>query len=162
MADPCAMIPRLATPDTVLVTDSRWPFVAHYRHGRLHRLLDSDDLTPLPLHGPHEPLHKKLHRMAEHDDAGRRSVVYFIGSEAGPIKIGFTVGLKDRLAALRASSPVKLKLLATCHGHATREAAYHEQFAEHRLHGEWFEPAPAILTEIARLNCHDGDENGKR
>lgn len=31
------------------------------------------------------------------------------------------------------------------------ERAYHAMFKAHRLHGEWFEPHPDILAEIARL-----------
>lgn len=80
--------------------------------------------------------------------------VYFIGSPSqpgSPIKIGFTTDLKKRLKSLQTGSPNKLEVLAAIEAGGSQERAYHDQFAAHRLHGEWFEPHPDILAEIARL-----------
>ena len=79
-----------------------------------------------------------------------RSSVYFIGCSAA-IKIGVTVKLEARLATLRSHSPLPLSLMASIEGGSTVEREYHRRFAAHRLHGEWFEPHPDILAEIARL-----------
>lgn len=82
----------------------------------------------------------------------RPKLVYFIGSESGPIKIGMAVDPPSRLASLQTSHHEKLSILATCKGGQDRERAYHRRFAAHRLHGEWFERTPELLAEIERLS----------
>ena len=77
--------------------------------------------------------------------------VYFVGGADGPIKIGATKAPLERLATFQIGSPVKLKIHALAHGGYDLEREYHARFAGHRLHGEWFEPHPDILAEIARL-----------
>jgi len=78
--------------------------------------------------------------------------VYFIGSEMGQIKIGMALNPEKRLRGLQTSHPAKLTILATCDGGHAQEHAYHQMFASHRLHGEWFERHPDILAEIDHLN----------
>jgi hypothetical protein len=85
-----------------------------------------------------------------------RGVVYFIGGNDGPVKIGFTNHLEHRLATLRCSSPVPLGVLATVEGPPELERDYHRRFAAHRLHGEWFARCPEIEAEIERLTTHSG------
>lgn len=80
------------------------------------------------------------------------AAVYFIQAPNGPIKIGRAVNVANRLRALQTSHPSGLRLLAVALGGYRFERAYHRQFAEHRLHGEWFEPHPEILAEIDRLS----------
>ena len=92
---------------------------------------------------------ERMHQYAELDGRGQ---CYFIGGEVGPIKIGYSIDVKSRLRALQASSPVTLSVLAIRSGGETRERAYHDQFSEWRLHGEWFERCPEIEAEIARLS----------
>lgn len=79
--------------------------------------------------------------------------IYFVGSEAGPIKIGIATNVQSRLAALQTGSPVRLSLLASVEGDLSREYLYHSIFHKHRLHGEWFEPAQPILDEIAAIGA---------
>jgi hypothetical protein len=79
-------------------------------------------------------------------------LVYFIGAQSGPIKIGIAVNPKARLSGLQTSHHERLELLATCGGGMGQEKRYHYQFKEHRLSGEWFARAPEILAEIDRLN----------
>lgn len=79
-------------------------------------------------------------------------VVYFIGGESGPIKIGISGGPNSRLAALQIGSPIPLRIMATISGDLEMELAYHTRFASCRLHGEWFERTPELMAEIARLN----------
>ena len=82
-------------------------------------------------------------------------LVYFVGGEGGPIKIGFTQQpIKARLKCIQNGSPIKLRVLALQPAPRARESFYHRQFAAHRLHGEWFERHPDILAEIERLNAH--------
>lgn len=80
-----------------------------------------------------------------------KSFVYFIGGETGAIKIGVARQPYRRLATLQSSSPIPLRILAMAMGGQKEERFFHERFAAHRLHGEWFTPAPEILTEIERL-----------
>jgi len=77
--------------------------------------------------------------------------LYFIRSAGGPIKIGVSNNVPKRLRGLQTSSPYKLELACTVVGGAMQEPEYHALFAEHRLEGEWFSPAPEIEAEIARL-----------
>jgi hypothetical protein len=52
---------------------------------------------------------------------------------------------------MQMGSPVRLSILALTTGARDVERSYHERFAAHRLHGEWFAPHPDILAEIDRL-----------
>lgn len=81
-------------------------------------------------------------------------LVYFIRSESGPIKIGVAENPGKRLGELQAASPSPLELLAVEKGGLDRERRYHAQFAEWRLHGEWFEPCEALLDLIAVLQSN--------
>lgn len=79
--------------------------------------------------------------------------VYFIQhGEAGEIKIGTTGGSpQGRMASLQTGAPLELRLLVSVPGGPADERALHERFAEHRLRGEWFRPAPALLHFIEGL-----------
>lgn len=78
--------------------------------------------------------------------------IYFIGGDTGAIKIGMAYDLIKRLADLQCGSPIRLSILASGPGGRKDEAFYHQRFAAHRLHGEWFERHPDILAEIERLS----------
>ncbi len=74
-------------------------------------------------------------------------LTYFVQRGAtGPIKIGVSLYLKDRMGALRTGSAEPLHIRATVPG--DQEQAMHRRFASHRLSGEWFSPAPALLEAI--------------
>lgn len=77
------------------------------------------------------------------------SFVYFIAPEAllnrpendcgKVVKIGFTKSHPySRLKTLQTGSPLPLKVWFYFHGSQDLEAAFHETFAELRVHGEWF------------------------
>lgn len=78
-------------------------------------------------------------------------LIYFAGTETGPIKIGRTKDLRGRIKELRCASPEKLHVWAITKGGNLEEALYHHRFADSRVRGEWFERTPALLAEIARL-----------
>lgn len=86
----------------------------------------------------------------------RPKLVYFIGAESGPIKIGMAIDPASRLAGLQTSHHEKLSILATREGGQERERAYHARFAASRLNGEWFDRTPELLAEIARVSEGDG------
>lgn len=89
---------------------------------------------------------------AEADRSPSAGLCYFIGGSDGAVKIGHSVDVPGRLRAIAACSPIPLSVLAIRAGGERRETAYHEQFAAHRLHGEWFTRCPEIEAEIAHLN----------
>lgn len=93
-------------------------------------------------------------RKARRQEAKRKAgpIVYFIGGETGPIKIGLSGAPNFRLASLQIGSPVPLRIMATLSGDLETELAYHTRFAACRLHGEWFERTPELLAEIERLS----------
>ena len=67
------------------------------------------------------------------------SEIYFIrcGTD-GPIKIGWTANLKERLANLQSANPAELVLLGSRSGTQEQEKELHARFASQRLRGEWF------------------------
>lgn len=80
------------------------------------------------------------------------SLIYFVGATGGPIKIGRTRNLPSRHKQLQCCATDRLYVWALAAGNNLDEALYHERFAAHRLHGEWFERCPEIEAEIARLS----------
>lgn len=83
------------------------------------------------------------------------NVVYFIqGVDGGPIKIGRTRNLKERLRSIQMSSPVRLRVLAAYRNpDEDAETKLHQRFRVHRLHGEWFEDCPKIRKFIRRTGA---------
>lgn len=66
--------------------------------------------------------------------------VYLIGSEESVfVKIGRSVDVQTRLAAIQRMSPAKLTVLWRTEGGAELETALHRRFKAQRSHGEWFE-----------------------
>lgn len=83
-------------------------------------------------------------------DEGRQ-FVYFIGTADGPVKIGLTRDVRQRLESLQTGSPVKLEILAYCEGDRWLERQYHTFFATQRLHGEWFGRGDNLLDQEIRI-----------
>jgi len=85
--------------------------------------------------------------------------VYFLRA-AGLVKIGRTSNVRVRLRKLQKTSPVELQLLLVLRRGSddakTLEAELHRRFAEHRRHGEWFEPHPNLLNFIHSQGDGDG------
>lgn len=81
------------------------------------------------------------------------SDVYFIQSViGGPIKIGTSLFPRGRLVDLQYYSPFKLRIIGTIKGEGyKKEAELHKKFRVYRLHGEWFEPAEALLNYIKTI-----------
>lgn len=132
----------------------------YHADGSLWFAMDSETFEtlnpPAPIGLIYSDLLDGTHAHRTADETPELGFVYFIGKagcDQTAIKIGRTVDLKARHAAIQACSPVGVEVLASRPGGAIREGAYHQQFAEHRLHGEWFNPAPEILAEIERLKA---------
>lgn len=86
--------------------------------------------------------------------------IYFIQMDRiGPIKIGFTTDIKNRLLQLQTANPYPLNLLLYYPGEIEDEKEIHAGFREMRLEGEWFLPHPFILKEIRLIKEY---ENGTK
>jgi hypothetical protein len=84
--------------------------------------------------------------------AGRKRAcgwVYFVQAASGPVKIGWTKDIRERLKMLQANNFDTLTCLGAAEGSTTDEAQFHRRFGKHLIRGEWFQPAPEIL-EAAR------------
>lgn len=78
--------------------------------------------------------------------------VYFVqGENGGPIKIGYSADIADRMVQLQRESISRLNVLLLIPGSFNKETSLHKQFAEYQLQGEWFEPVPELLEEIEYL-----------
>jgi len=92
-------------------------------------------------------------RHARKKKAKSKSVVYFIQSATGgPIKIGITDNLKFRLKQLQSCCPFQLIVKAVSPDDG--EKSLHDEFAKHRLHGEWFEENESLIELMFQLNTH--------
>jgi len=83
--------------------------------------------------------------------------IYFIqGESGGPIKIGYTTDIYQRLKNLQSGHTDVLKLLLMVPGNFEYEHGLQDYFKECRLNGEWFKPEPQLLQyiekELARAN----------
>lgn len=92
-------------------------------------------------------------------------VVYFIAAvderaSESPIKIGSTRAPAIRLRELQAHCPYTLEILALARGGTAKERQYHQRFARHRLHGEWFAPAPEIVRHVRWLGSREPRDIG--
>lgn len=85
--------------------------------------------------------------------AERGAYIYFLRSHSDglPIKIGYARDLSGRLSAIQNGNPHLVVLLAWywAEDYKAAEAALHEQFASHRIRGEWFRLAPTLLAKVS-------------
>lgn len=85
--------------------------------------------------------------------------VYFLQAPTGgPVKIGYTVNLRMRVASLSAGQVDGLVVLATLPGNRLAEKEIHDRFAASRRHdeygtpaGEWFEPTQDLVDFIRSI-----------
>jgi hypothetical protein len=92
-------------------------------------------------------------RSSDGTETGAGAVIYFIQSEAGPIKIGFTNGdtaasAYGRVRTLQTGHPWPLRLVHATDGKGSTEKALHRRFAPYRMMGEWFHLSEEILAWI--------------
>ena len=78
-----------------------------------------------------------LPHVLEH--CGTHERVYFIQcGEGGPVKIGVSTSISQRLEDLQVANPVGLILRGAVPGSRMLESYYHKLFAAQRIRGEWF------------------------
>jgi len=87
--------------------------------------------------------------------------VYLIqaGDDQGPVKIGFSDNVKNRLESLRTGNHLPLRLIAEieCPSASDLERALHGEFAPLRMEGEWFRFDHQILNTIAAIQLLNSD-----
>lgn len=79
-------------------------------------------------------------------------VVYFVQPvKGGPVKIGTTTNLGQRLVSLGSIYGCHMQVLAVMHGDKSNEKVIHEQFKEYRLgKKEQFRPSLALMAFLGR------------
>lgn len=70
---------------------------------------------------------------------------------AGPIKIGCSTCVHERLESLAVWSPFPLEVIYTEPGGYKLEQKIHQAFADYHSHREWFHPGERLLTSIGKL-----------
>lgn len=114
--------------------------------------------------GPRVSYHAARHsdpwngRRAPSDGARERRCnevgwVYLIAAkDTGTLKIGFSLKTPDsRLRTLQTANPHELRLLSLVRGSRRDEQRFHEQFAHHRVRGEWFEDTAEIREYFSEM-----------
>lgn len=88
----------------------------------------------------------------EYEPATRGTLVYFVRvGDSGPIKIGRSVDVGQRVATFQTANHLPLRVLATLPGGAAVERVVHGQFFHLRINGEWFRPDLELLEFIREL-----------
>ena len=86
--------------------------------------------------------------------ASASSCVYFIQSvNGGPIKIGRSGNVDERVARLQTANAFPLRVVARMPGKVSVERNMHALFAKDRIRpdGEWFNPSPELLAFIREI-----------
>jgi hypothetical protein len=75
--------------------------------------------------------------------------VYMIrAGEHGPVKIGWTDDVGNRLRIMQIGNHEKLVVIRLFEGGETEEAALHKRFADQHLRGEWHHFSKAMLGDV--------------
>lgn len=80
------------------------------------------------------------------DLAGRSWLYFAQAGDVGPVKIGRSRQVDQRIIALGTASPVPVRLLGTIPETWLSEQDAHAALHRLRLHGEWFKPEPIVLA----------------
>lgn len=87
--------------------------------------------------------------------------LYFMRSvRTGLIKIGVSVNPQKRAQSLR-TNVGELEILTTIQASYDEERRLHRRFAEHRQHGEWFEPHTDLMGYIAAIKAKQAERKSK-
>jgi len=86
--------------------------------------------------------------------------IYFIQQgRDGPVKIGFTKDVENRMKNLQTANPAPLDLLVFYPGNQEMEKELQYRFDDIRISGEWFEPYEKLFREVReqqRINKKHG------
>jgi hypothetical protein len=81
--------------------------------------------------------------------------VYFVRPVGwqGPVKIGYTTLIRDRIANISLWAPFELEVLGTIAGPASLERRFHAKFVDQRERGEWFAWSEELGNVIAAVQA---------
>ena len=80
--------------------------------------------------------------------------VYFLQcAQTGLVKIGVAANIRARVVDIDQECPTLLIYLGAVKAGRELESALHRQLAKYRVHGEWFSPSDAVLSELRRRGC---------
>lgn len=98
---------------------------------------------------------RKVKKKSKRSKIGKiNNGIYFIQIQGnGPIKIGISTNIRNRLNSLKSGVPYKLKLLGCMVGNREKEKIIHNKFKESRINYEWFGPTKKLLNFI-KNNCN--------
>jgi hypothetical protein len=82
---------------------------------------------------------------------GFKGYVYFIGSESGPVKIGYSKNPWARLSELQTASADELSVVATVKTTEDSESSIHDALTDLRIKGEWFERNDLIIKVLSEI-----------
>lgn len=96
--------------------------------------------------------------------------LYFIqaGDDTGPIKIGYSVDVEDRLKSIQNGNPFEVRLLGKFQFATPEEAWRFEQrlhrevFWDLHIRGEWFHCDPRILRLIRTMQLIEACANAEQ
>jgi len=78
-------------------------------------------------------------------------MIYFIKSESGHVKIGYSEnGVEQRINALQCGCPFELTLLKAIDGDREQEQLLHRKFKSFRCKGEWFSFTDEIMNFLEK------------
>jgi hypothetical protein len=76
--------------------------------------------------------------------------LYFMRTEDDHVKIGRASNVDKRLTQIQCGCPHEIVEVRSLPGRGHEESDWHENFAAHRLRGEWFRWTPALERAIDR------------
>lgn len=77
--------------------------------------------------------------------------VYVVQAAIGVIKIGCSYQPHQRARMISAHSPAPVRLIAVIDGDGKAERSFHERFAAHRSHNEWFREEGEVVDFIREV-----------
>lgn len=86
-------------------------------------------------------------------------IVYFVqATVGGPVKVGTSSDMANRLQSFQLGSPFDLRVLAVMKGDSWDEAMIHRALGDACVGGEWFDPRdPKLLSWLEKLGAKPFD-----
>lgn len=86
-------------------------------------------------------------------------MIYAIQAKSGPVKIGKSGNVGERLVCLQTATHKELMLLASADVADDHEKLLHEHLKDCRLLGEWFSPTIKTLNVVELIKIQNTSEN---
>lgn len=82
-------------------------------------------------------------------------ILYVIGQDAGPFKVGVTSNVQRRMSSIQTGCPFPLKLMYSLETEAAelREKEVHANLSPFRTSGEWFDAPIDLIIDTVNGRC---------